>query len=68
MFESSGRIVNQLRYISCSWSNGTILVRCQFFINWSKDPVQYQKQKQQQQKNTSASCFVVTNKIKHWVA
>lgn len=63
MFESSGRIVNQLRYISCSWPKGTILVRCQFFINWSKDPVQYQKNK-----NTSASCFVVTNKIKHWVA
>ena len=65
MFESSGRIVNQLRYISCSWSNGTILVRCQFFINWSKDPVQYQKKKN---KKPSASCFVVTNKIKHWVA
>ena len=49
MFESSGRIVNQLRYISCSWSNGTILVRCQFFINWYKDPVQYQKKKKNPQ-------------------
>ena len=34
--------INQLRYIPCSWSKVTILLRCQFILNWSKDPVQFQ--------------------------
>lgn len=39
--ESNERKINQLRYI-CSWSKGTILLRCQFFFNWFKGPVQFQ--------------------------